>query len=169
MGDRLPLLLAAVAGAGTYHACLLAASAGSAKKPAPFSPAPTNAGAGKTVGILHPGTMGASIAFNAKLNGARVVWAGDGRSKESFGRAMKADIEDVSTLANMVELCDVIVSVCPPSAATEVAQAVAALNFGGTFLDGNAIAPATAAKVAKIVEEGGAIFEVFSVKLRIFI
>ena len=101
MGDRLPLLLAAVAGAGAYHACSSAASSSGAKTKPSFTPTPTNAGEGKTIGILHPGTMGASIGFNAKLNGARVVWAGDGRSKESYGRAAKADLEDVGTLANM--------------------------------------------------------------------
>ena len=92
-------------------------------------------------GILHPGTMGASNGFNAKLNGARVVWAGDGRSKESFARAVKADLEDVSTLEQLVEDCSVIVSVCPPAAALDVARSVAALKFSGTFVDANAIAP----------------------------
>jgi hypothetical protein len=145
MDDRLPLLLAAAAGAGAWHACTAmmgssSSGGGGSKRPA-AEPTPTGAGAGTVVGILHPGTMGASIGFNAKLNGARVVWASDGRSKESFGRAAKADLEDIGTLDQLVEECGVIISVCPPAAALEVANAVAALKFSGTFVDGNAIAP----------------------------
>jgi hypothetical protein len=188
MDDQLPLLLAAAAGVGVWHACTTlrlpgkadaGGSAAAATPPAAAAVAvPTGAGAGTVMGnntcslqrlsflvtsdrfgvdilwcggwwcflctgagILHPGSMGASIGFNAKLNGARVVWAGDGRSRESFARAVKADLEDVSTLERMVEECSVIVSVCPPAAALEVASSVAALTFSGTFVDANAIAP----------------------------
>ena len=139
MPDVLPLVAAAVAGAAAMHGCTRATTASSPAPPPP--PKPTGGGKGKTVGILHPGSMGASIAFNAKLNGARVVWAGDGRSRESLERATKAGLEDVGTLAAMVEQASVIVSVCPPSAALDVANAVAELKFTGTFVDGNAVAP----------------------------
>ena len=55
----------------------------------------------------------------------------------------------------MTESCDLIVSVCPPSAALDVARQVAAVGFGGTYLDANAIAPATAREVAAVLEEAG--------------
>ena len=143
MDDRLHLLFAAVAGAGVWHACttLRPSSGGGANSARPAKAQPTGAGKGTVMGLLHPGAMGASIGFNAKLNGARVVWAGNGRSRESFARAVKADLEDVGTLEQMVETCSLIVSVCPPAAALEVASSVAALKFSGTFVDANAVAP----------------------------
>src|SRR5262249_61845066 len=48
------------------------------------------------------------------------------------------------------------VPVCPPANAPDVAREVAALRFGGTFADANAIAPATTRAVGEIVTAGGA-------------
>jgi len=50
----------------------------------------------------------------------------------------------------------VIVSVCPPHAALDVARRVAGAGFEGVYVDANAISPATAREVAGIVEGGGA-------------
>jgi 3-hydroxyisobutyrate dehydrogenase-like beta-hydroxyacid dehydrogenase len=52
----------------------------------------------------------------------------------------------------------VILSVCPPHAAADVARAVAAQRFSGIYVDANAIAPATARNVGAIVERAGASF-----------
>src|SRR6266702_390283 len=46
------------------------------------------------------------------------------------------------------------VAVCPPTAALDVAREVT--GFGGIYLDANAISPATAGEVARIVAAGGA-------------
>jgi 3-hydroxyisobutyrate dehydrogenase-like beta-hydroxyacid dehydrogenase len=54
----------------------------------------------------------------------------------------------------MVTRSEVIVSVCPPHAARDVARQVA--GFRGLYLDANAISPATAGEVAAIVAAGGA-------------
>jgi 3-hydroxyisobutyrate dehydrogenase-like beta-hydroxyacid dehydrogenase len=43
----------------------------------------------------------------------------------------------------LVESADVIVSVCPPESAVDVAAAVAELGFDGVYVDANAIAPST--------------------------
>jgi len=59
----------------------------------------------------------------------------------------------VHSVHAMAESCDLIISVCPPSAALDVARQVA--GFGGTYLDANAIAPATARAVATLVEQSG--------------
>ncbi len=45
-------------------------------------------------------------------------------------------------------------SICPPHAALDVARAVS--GFEGTYVDANAISPATARKVAAVIERGGA-------------
>jgi len=49
-----------------------------------------------------------------------------------------------------------IVSVCPPHAALEIARSVS--GFRGVYVDANAIAPATAREVAAILHGGGATY-----------
>lgn len=49
--------------------------------------------------------------------------------------------------------CELIISICPPEAAREVARQVS--GFQGVYLDANAIAPTTAREVATLIEAGG--------------
>ena len=49
---------------------------------------------------------------------------------------------DGVAVAEIIARSDVIVSVCPPHAALDVARQVA--GFGGLYLDANAVSPATA-------------------------
>ena len=100
-------------------------------------------------GFLHPGVMGASIA--AICQGER-VWCGEGRSGATRRRAEAADLTDAGGLDTLVEQSDVIVSVCPPGSAIEVAHAVAALGFEGVYVDANAVAPATARSMSELFE-----------------
>jgi 3-hydroxyisobutyrate dehydrogenase-like beta-hydroxyacid dehydrogenase len=53
----------------------------------------------------------------------------------------------------MAERADVILSICPPHAALDVAWAVQ--GFSGLFVDANAIAPATAREIAGMICDGG--------------
>jgi len=50
------------------------------------------------------------------------------------------------------------VSVCPPHAALDVARAVAARRFAGTYVDANAVSPATARNIGAVVGSAGATF-----------
>ena len=52
-----------------------------------------------------------------------------------------------ATLAELVECCELIVSVCPPESALAVARSVAAAGFCGVYADFNAIAPERAREV----------------------
>jgi 3-hydroxyisobutyrate dehydrogenase-like beta-hydroxyacid dehydrogenase len=87
-----------------------------------------------------------------------VFWASEGRSAGSRERAAAAGLEDARTVAAVVAASDVIVSVCPPHAAIEVARDVAGRRFAGLFVDANAVAPGTAREIGAIVEAGGATF-----------
>jgi 3-hydroxyisobutyrate dehydrogenase-like beta-hydroxyacid dehydrogenase len=58
-------------------------------------------------------------------------------------------MEDVGSLAALVARADVIVSVCPPAQATDVAGAVAAAGYRGIYVDANAVSPATAREIGK--------------------
>ncbi|HET7744838.1 MAG TPA: DUF1932 domain-containing protein [Gaiellaceae bacterium] len=105
--------------------------------------------AADTVGLLHPGEMGAAIGAPLRAAGVPVLWASDGRSAESARRAAEAGLEDAESVDALLARCDVLFSVCPPHAALDVARSVA--GFDGVFVDANAIAPETARAVAEAV------------------
>ena len=111
-----------------------------------------------TVGLLHPGEMGSVVGECARAGGARVLWVSEGRSSESRERAEGAGLEDAGTLAVLVSQSDVILSVCPPHAAADLARAVAACRFSGVYVDANAVSPATAREIGQIVGRSGATF-----------
>ena len=103
-----------------------------------------------TVGLLHPGEMGAAVGAVLRGQGTRVVWASAGRSEETRARAEAADLEDVGSVAEVAR-SDVVFSICPPHAALEVARSLE--GFGGVYVDANAVSPATAARVAEVAGE----------------
>jgi len=112
----------------------------------------------ETVALLHPGKMGVTIGAAAATSGTRVVWASHGRSDASRERAQKAGLIDMGTLSNAVRDSDVILSVCPPHAALELARTVAKLHFCGIYVDANAVNRATAEKIGDTVTMTGATF-----------
>jgi len=95
------------------------------------------------VGLLHPGEMGAAIGSGIA---GEVLWASDGRSEATRARA--AAFADAGTLAALLPEVDVVVSVCPPHAALEVARAC--IGFGGVYVDANAISPLRAQEIAAL-------------------
>ena len=111
-----------------------------------------------TIGVLHPGEMGSVVAGQAKAAGARVVWTAEGRRDETRKRAAAAGLEDVGTLRDLAAASDVILSVCPPEAALDVARQVAATGFSRIYVDGNAVSPGTTRKIASVIEGAGATF-----------
>ena len=108
------------------------------------------------VGVLHPGEMGAAVGAALRERGTAGLWASADRSEATARRAKDAGLEDVGDVGGLVRQSDVIVSVCPPHAAVDVARSVS--GFAGLFVDANAVSPATARKIAAIVEDSGARF-----------
>lgn len=109
----------------------------------------------KSLGVLHPGLMGISVANALVEAGHRVCWASDGRSAATAERADKRKLEDCGNLASLCTECDVIFSVCPPSEALPVAQATADSSFNGIYVDCNAVSPMTGKAVSEIVSATG--------------
>src|ERR671933_226973 len=109
-----------------------------------------------TIGVLHPGEMGAALGARLRERGHDVAWTGEGRSAATRARAEAAGLRDAGALDALLDRCDLVVSVCPPHAALDVARDVA--GYGGVFVDANAVAPATAAEIGRVVEDGGARF-----------
>jgi 3-hydroxyisobutyrate dehydrogenase-like beta-hydroxyacid dehydrogenase len=78
-----------------------------------------------------------------------VLWASEGRSAASATRAQEAGLEDVGSVAELVRRSEVLLSVCPPHAALEVAMSVA--GYAGLYVDANAVSPETARAIAASV------------------
>jgi hypothetical protein len=105
------------------------------------------------IGILYPGEMGAAFGSVLVQAGYRVLWASSGRSSASAQRASTARLEDVGSIREIARESAVILSICPPAYACEVAEAVA--GFHGVYVDANAISPRTSTRVADVIEAGG--------------
>ena len=110
------------------------------------------------VGVLHPGEMGSVVGRGLVERGFEVLWASAGRGPKSGGRARAAGLTEVGTVGELAERAEVVLSICPPHAAVDVASAVCGVGFGGTYVDANAISPQTAEQVASIVTGGGATY-----------
>lgn len=106
--------------------------------------------------VLHPGAMGVSVAASFAAAGHEVRWVRDGRSEATAERAVAAGLSPVDTVSDGCAHAELIVSVCPPAAAVDVARAIADCDFAGHYIDANAISPATMMEVAAVVSAAGA-------------
>ena len=109
----------------------------------------------KRIGILHPGEMGVSIAASAQNDEHQVCWVSEGRSQKTKNRADKYGLIDLTSLANLCQMCDVILSICPPQFAEVVANQIVDQGFHGLFLDANAISPQRARVIGNKMESTG--------------
>jgi 3-hydroxyisobutyrate dehydrogenase-like beta-hydroxyacid dehydrogenase len=103
------------------------------------------------IAILHPGAMGAEVGHALVDIGHDVRWLPAGRSSQTRARAEAAGMLPVDDLAS----CELTISVCPPGSALHVARSVPVSR--GMFLDANAIAPATAERIAAEIAAHGMI------------
>ncbi len=110
------------------------------------------------LGILHPGAMGISVAAAAQNSGYEVCWASDKRSGHTAARALEYQLLDLGTLEVLCRECEILVSVCPPSAADAVADQVVNQGYTGYFLDANAISPHRVLDMAGRLEAAGIVF-----------
>jgi 3-hydroxyisobutyrate dehydrogenase-like beta-hydroxyacid dehydrogenase len=101
-----------------------------------------------TVGLLHPGEMGAALGSALRERGETVLWASAGRSPATAERAESAGLEDARDVAELCRRCEILLSVCPPHAALHVAREAA--GFTGLYVDANAVSPETARTIAEI-------------------
>jgi 3-hydroxyisobutyrate dehydrogenase-like beta-hydroxyacid dehydrogenase len=98
------------------------------------------------VGLVHPGAMGASVGRCLQANRHEVLWASEGRSATTRERAQS--FRDVGTVQALAGEAELILSICPPHSALEVARSVE--GFGGMYVDANAISPMRAREIAAI-------------------
>ena len=97
------------------------------------------------VGLLFPGEMGTLVG--AAVHGD-VLWASESRSDATAVRAEGARFRDVGTVRELVAASEIVISVCPPAIAEDVAGEVAAEGFKGIYVEANAITPARVTRIA---------------------
>lgn len=112
----------------------------------------------KNIGFLHPGAMGISLAVIAQNSGHQAYWVSQNRSSDTRSRAEKHDLVAVETLQDLCKRCAIIISVCPPHAAIEVAAQVVDCSFKGIFADFNAISPQKAQRIGQSMCHSGVEF-----------
>ncbi|MBW0104557.1 DUF1932 domain-containing protein [Pseudonocardia sp. KRD291] len=110
------------------------------------------------IGILHPGVMGAALGSALKARAGAVIWADAGRTHATAKRAEIADLVAVPDVADLARRADLIISICPPHAARDVAAQVAAALRGRDerplYVDANAVSPQTVAAVEQVLGAG---------------
>ena len=97
------------------------------------------------VGLLFPGEMGALVG--SAVDG-EVLWASEGRSEATRSRAEA--FRDVGTVRELVAESELVISLCPPAIAEDVAGEVAGEGFAGIYVEGNAIAPERVKRIARL-------------------
>ena len=103
--------------------------------------------------LLHPGEMGSSIA-SALLDGDHeVFWVSEGRGNETRERSEKLGLLDMTDLVEAVEKSEFVISICPPEYAGTVAEEVIETGYEGTYVDANAVSPATSLAIGDLVGE----------------
>ncbi len=112
----------------------------------------------ETIGILHPGTMGISVAASALQSGHQVCYASAGRSNATLVRAAEHGLHNLETLPALCAACSIIISVCPPYAAGDLAEQVLACGFSGLYLDANAISPGASRRIGELLTSAGIAF-----------
>jgi 3-hydroxyisobutyrate dehydrogenase-like beta-hydroxyacid dehydrogenase len=112
-----------------------------------------------TVGLLHPGRMGAAIGGQIVNNGHTVLWCADGRSPATCRRAEEAGLRS-APLKKLLADSEIVLSICPPAVAEEIAAMVAGTGYGGTYVEANAISPARLHRItARLAAAGAAVVD----------
>jgi 3-hydroxyisobutyrate dehydrogenase-like beta-hydroxyacid dehydrogenase len=97
------------------------------------------------VGLLFPGEMGAAVGNAVR---ADVLWASEGRSDATRRRAV--GFTDAGSVVELVRESDIVLSICPPAIAEEVARQVFDLGFDGLYVEANAISHERMRRIAAL-------------------
>jgi 3-hydroxyisobutyrate dehydrogenase-like beta-hydroxyacid dehydrogenase len=98
----------------------------------------------KTIGIIHPGQMGATIMVGLKESITedgpyRLIWASEGRSTTTQETADKFGMVDVSTVSAVIEEADVVFCILRGGSMMEYAQMAVDAGFKGIWVDANGL------------------------------
>jgi 3-hydroxyisobutyrate dehydrogenase-like beta-hydroxyacid dehydrogenase len=99
--------------------------------------------------------MGAAVAAQVRSRGASVLWCSAGRSTSTAQRAAEANLEEVQNLDELLNRAEVVLSICPPTAAEDIARAVAGHGYAGIFVEANAISPGRCGRIVTVLQDVG--------------
>ena len=112
-----------------------------------------------TVGLLYPGEMGSTLAALLRSRGIRVVTTLADRSQRTARLSREAGVIELGSLADVVRQSAIVMSLVPPDAAEEVADAYCELAHlsapGALYVDVNAISPELAELLSMKVAGSG--------------
>jgi L-threonate 2-dehydrogenase len=115
-----------------------------------------------TVAIIGAGEMGAAVGQRMRETGARVLTTLDGRSPASVQRVKRARLEIVEEDDLLAREASFILSIVPPGQALEVAERFHAPMMRATekptFIECNAVSPATVCRIADMLAPAGCNF-----------
>ncbi len=97
------------------------------------------------MGLLHPGEMGAAVGALLVAADHEVLWRPQGRSEATARRAEESGLRATEHFDGV----QVIISVCPPHAALEVARSL--VGSRALVIDANAVSPATARAIGSVL------------------
>jgi len=100
--------------------------------------------------------MGSSLGAALVAGHHPVRWVPDGRSEATRARADADGLGAAPDISSGLGEADIVLSVCPPAAASDVAAEVARAGYQGIYVDANAISPDRGRAVATAVERAGA-------------
>ncbi len=112
-----------------------------------------------TVAIVAPGEMGAAVAARLGEHGVTVTTSLAGRSAASMARAERARMRPAADDDALIGGADFFLSICPPGEAVALAQrlvpALTRARKKPVYVDCNAISPATAIAIGKVLAPTG--------------
>jgi putative dehydrogenase len=112
------------------------------------------------VAIIAPGNMGAAVGGRLTTNGVKVLTSLANRGAASATRAAAAGLEATSDVE--ITRADFVLSIVPPKEAVGLAErlapALTAANKKPIYVDCNAVSPATAVRIAGVIEPTGTPF-----------
>ena len=112
-----------------------------------------------TVAILSPGDMGHAVGQRLREHELDVITCLEGRSERTRALASQAGISNVSTMDELVERSDLImsmtVSAAVPGLCRQVADAISATGSDVLFAECNAIAPQLARELEPVITDAG--------------
>ena len=115
-----------------------------------------------TVAILSPGDMGHAVGQRLRESELDVITCLTGRSDRTRSLAEKAGIRDVSTMEELVERSDLImsmtVSAAVPGVCQQVADALAATGSSALFAECNAVSPQLVRTLEPVITDAGGRF-----------
>ncbi len=115
------------------------------------------------IGILYPGGLGATLGRAVVQTGGTPITCVSDRSEATKNRAIESGFIVRSSLEELVQECDLLISVVVPAAALEVAESIAKaveavqrLNcstYGLLFVEANSISPQSKKRISNILSQ----------------